>query len=94
MAGGHFMIYNVSPARNLPDRPWIPRAGGRFPFKRKPLAGAGFRIRVCDEDDTVTAPEAGRRLGGDREGMDIDKDLSGRVTLVQGPSTPPAGSGS
>ncbi|HXI01800.1 MAG TPA: hypothetical protein VNI57_01360 [Candidatus Saccharimonadales bacterium] len=94
VAGGLFMIYNLSPAQNPPGKPWLPWADGRCPFTREQLTGAGFEVLVYDEDDTAAAREMGRRLGWDKKGMDLDKDLFGHVTLVRKPPAPPRGAGS
>lgn len=82
---GLFLIYNLSPAQNPPDRPYIPWADGRCPFSKSDLESAGFEIIAYDVDDSETAREMGRRLGWDKGQSDADyrKNLFAHYTIVR-----------
>jgi hypothetical protein len=85
--GGHFMVYNLSPAPAPADKPYIPWADGRFPFAQTLCESVGFRVIAFDRDDTEAARTMGRLLGwGEGEGaMDLDNDLFGHYTILQKP---------
>lgn len=83
--GGFFVIYNLSPAQNPPDKPYIPWADGRCPFSKGDLEKAGFEVLSYDVTDSVTAREMGRRLGWDK-GLtreDYEKDLFAHYTIAR-----------
>ncbi len=83
--GGLAIIYNLSPAQNPPDQPWIPWADGHCPFARDVIEKAGFEVLIYDEDDSTAAREMGRRLEWDKSGMDLEKSLFGHVTIFRKP---------
>jgi hypothetical protein len=83
--GGLAAIYNLSPAQNPPDKPYIPWADGRCPFPRKLLEQAGFEVLSYDKDDTAAAREMARLLGWGELGMDLETGLFGHITLLRRP---------
>jgi SAM-dependent methyltransferase len=81
--GGVAAFYNLSPAQNPPDKPYLPWADGRCPFAKELLESSGFEILAYDQDDTAAAREMARLLGWDELGMDLDNGLFGHVTLIR-----------
>lgn len=83
--GGLFLIYNLSPAQNPPDKPYLPWADGRCPFSRETLESAGLEVLSYDVEDDRAAREMGRRLGWDKgqSAMDFEKDLFSHYTLAR-----------
>jgi len=83
--GGFFLIYNLSPAQNPPDKPYIPWADGRCPFSKSDLESAGFEVLAFDENDDRAAREMGRRLGWDKgsSAADYEKDLFAHYTIAR-----------
>ncbi|HRK21008.1 MAG TPA: hypothetical protein PLX06_04340 [Fimbriimonadaceae bacterium] len=82
---GLFVIYNLSPAQNPPDKPYIPWADGRCPFSRTDLERAGFEILSYDVVDDGTARQMGRHLGWDK-GLTqeaYEKDLFAHYTIAR-----------
>lgn len=63
--GGHVIIYNICPAPNPPDKPYIPWADGKCPFPRSMWEKAGFEVLAFDEDDCKPMREMGLALGWD-----------------------------
>lgn len=52
--GGLMLVYNIAPARNPADKPFLPMADGRFPFDRALAEKVGFEVLAFDEvDDEV-----------------------------------------
>lgn len=49
--GGLFIIYNIAPAQNPPDKPYIPWADGQCPFTPEQLANARLEVLEYDHDD-------------------------------------------
>ncbi len=83
--GGFFLIYNLHPARSLPeDEKYIPWSDGRSPFDRATFEAVGFQVVAFDVDDTQFARTMGTALGW-AESMDFEKDLFGTYTLVRRP---------
>jgi len=83
--GGYAIIYNLSPAQNPPDKPYIPWADGECPFPRDLLEKAGFEILDYDLVDDKPAREMAHLLGWDAQGMDLDKSLFAHVTILKKP---------
>jgi hypothetical protein len=83
--GGHFFIYNLTPAPNAPGKPYKPWADGRSPFPKKMLEDAGFMVLAFEKDDTPAARAMARSLGWDKgEGaMDVENDLFAQFTLCR-----------
>lgn len=52
--GGLMLVYNVAPAQNPPEKPFLPMADGRFPFDRALAEKVGFEVLAFDVvDDEV-----------------------------------------
>ncbi len=88
--GGLFVIYNLYPAQNPPELPYIPHATGACPFERGLVESIGFEVVAFDADDTDAARAMGRALGWG-ESMSLDTDLFGMYTILRkraGPSAP------
>ena len=85
--GGSAMIYNLCPAQNPPDKPYLPMADGRSPFPRETWEAAGFRVLKFDEVDDAGARDMAKSLGWDQGpgAMDLQKNLFCWFTLVRKP---------
>lgn len=88
--GGHFLIYNISPALTPPDKPFVPWSDGRCAFTKAQLEAAGFEVLEHDKDDLKAVQIMAKALGWDQPwenepGMDIVNDLSVLYTLVRRP---------
>jgi len=86
--GGKVLIYNICPAPNPPDKPYLPWADGRCPFPRAMWEAAGFHVLALDQDDSAAMRKLGQALGWDRDGqaMNLEKGLFAHYTLVEKPS--------
>lgn len=52
--GGLMLVYNIAPAQNPADKPFLPMADGRFPFGRELVEKVGFEVLAFDQiDDEV-----------------------------------------
>lgn len=52
--GGIMLVYNIAPAQNPPEKPFLPMADGRFPFDRALAEKVGFEVLAFDVvDDEV-----------------------------------------
>lgn len=52
--GGLMLVYNIAPAQNPPEKPFLPMADGRFPFDRALVEKVGFEVLAFDVvDDEV-----------------------------------------
>lgn len=60
---GWLLIYNISPAQNPPDKPYLPHADGQCPFTREQLSAAGFEIVAFDQQDTEAVLDVWMALG-------------------------------
>jgi SAM-dependent methyltransferase len=49
--GGIFVIYNICPPQNPPDKEYLPWADGASPFPRELLEKAGFEVIAFDVSD-------------------------------------------
>lgn len=83
--GGLFLIYNLSPAQNPPDKPYLPFADGRSPFSKGDLEKEGFEVLAFDVNDDGPAREMGRLLGWDKGAnpMNFENNLFGHYTLAR-----------
>jgi hypothetical protein len=83
--GGYFLIYNLSPAQNPVDKPYIPWADGRSPFSKEQFEKSGFEVLSFDVDDNEAAHQMAHALGWDQGArpMDLKKDLFAHYTLVR-----------
>jgi hypothetical protein len=85
--GGRVLIYNLSPAQNPPNKPYIPWADGRCPFSLSLWRNAGFRVIAFDKNDSAAARAMAHALGWDagEQPMNLEKDLFAHYTLVEKP---------
>lgn len=83
--GGHFFIYNLTPAPNAPGKPYKTWADGRSPFPKEMLENASFQVLAYNKDDTQAARAMARALGWDKgeDPMDIENDLFAQYTLCR-----------
>lgn len=83
--GGWFVIYNLSPAQNPTDKPYLPHADGRSPFARELLEKAGFEVIHFDVDDSANARRFGTLIGWDKppSSMKLETDLFAWVTICR-----------
>lgn len=49
--GGLMLVYNIAPAQNPSDKPFLPMADGRFPFDRALVEKVGFEVLAFDQVD-------------------------------------------
>jgi hypothetical protein len=61
--GGVFVIYNICPPQNPPDKEYIPYADGTSPFSREMLERAGFEVLAFDARDEPWVLDCFERLG-------------------------------
>lgn len=89
--GGYLLIYNLSPAQNPDDQPFLPWADGRSPFSRDLLEKVGFEVIEFDKVDDEKAHEMARALEWDQgaKPMLLDKDLFSHYTLARKPGDAP-----
>lgn len=52
--GGLMIVYNIAPAQNPDDKPFLPMADGRFPFDRALAEKVGFEVLAFDQVDDET----------------------------------------
>ncbi|MBX3378539.1 MAG: hypothetical protein KF805_00465 [Phycisphaeraceae bacterium] len=52
--GGLMIVYNIAPAQNPDDKPFLPMADGRFPFDRALTEKVGFEVLAFDQVDDET----------------------------------------
>jgi hypothetical protein len=83
--GGWFVIYNLAPAQNPPDKPFLPMADGRSPFSRETLEAAGFEVIQFDTDDSATIRRYGSLIGWDKPpaSMKLETDLFAWITICR-----------
>jgi hypothetical protein len=86
--GGWLVIYNLSPAQNPPDKPYLPHADGRCPFDRALLEKAGFEVVEFDHDDREAALDWWMALGfnGPKTREEQRADLFAWYTLCRKPA--------
>lgn len=61
--GGLFVIYNICPPQNPPDKPYIPWADGKSPFSPEAFQKAGFEVLAFDVEDQPWVLECFDKLG-------------------------------
>ncbi|MBL9150227.1 MAG: hypothetical protein JNM94_16180 [Phycisphaerae bacterium] len=61
--GGVFVLYNICPAQNPKDKPYLPHADGRSPWDKAAFEKAGFEVLAFDENDIVKLLPIWRALG-------------------------------
>lgn len=73
--GGFFLIYNISPKQNPPDKEYLPMADGKSPFTRELYEKTGFTVVSFDETDDPEMRRIFAALGYDGgKGVDSLKD--------------------
>lgn len=82
---GWLLIYNISPAQNPPDKPYLPHADGQCPFTREQLTAAGFEIVAFDQPDTEAVLDIWMALGinDDKPREEVARDLFAWYTLCR-----------
>ena len=85
--GGVFLIYNIAPAQNPPEKPYLAHADGRCPFERALLEKAGFEVTEFDRVDTEAIYGYWKTLGYDKGASREEalKDLFALYTLCRKP---------
>jgi SAM-dependent methyltransferase len=63
LPGGVFVIYNICPPQNPPDKEYIPWADGLSPFAREDFEKAGFEVLAFDVDDQAWVLDCFAKLG-------------------------------
>ena len=61
--GGVFVIYNICPPQNPPDKEYIPWADGTSPFPRQMFEKAGFEVLAFDLRDDAWVVDCFEKLG-------------------------------
>lgn len=83
--GGLVLIYNISPAQNPADKPYLPHADPRCAFSREDLEAGGFEVVKYDEDDQAAVIALWDALGyfKPEEQREPEKHIFARYTLVR-----------
>ncbi len=82
--GGFFIVYNLSPAQNPPDKEFLPMADGRFPFDKALVEKVGFKVVAFDVNDDKFARAMGLAYGwGSNE--DMEKGIFAHYTILRKP---------
>jgi hypothetical protein len=86
--GGLLLIYNLAPAQNPPDQPFLPHADGRCPFERALIEKVGFEVIKFDEDDQPAILDFWIALGlhNDQPRDKVAKELFAMYTLLRKPA--------
>ncbi|HZW09534.1 MAG TPA: hypothetical protein VFF69_06505 [Phycisphaerales bacterium] len=84
---GLFLIYNISPAQNPEDQPYLPHADGQSPFTREQLEHAGFEVLEFDRVDTEAVLGFWKALGydGGKSEEQTRRELFAWYTLARRP---------
>lgn len=61
--GGLFVIYNICPPQNPPDKEYIPWADGKSPWSREEYEAEGFEVIAFDVEDQAWVLECFDKLG-------------------------------
>jgi SAM-dependent methyltransferase len=85
--GGLFLIYNISPAQNPADKPYLPHADGQCPFTREQLKAEGFEVIEFDHEDRDKVVQIWQALGINegKPAEETRKDLFAWYTLCRKP---------
>jgi SAM-dependent methyltransferase len=83
--GGYAIIYNISPAQNPDDKPYLPHADGQCPFPRAMLEKAGFEVIEFDRVDEAAVLDVWMALGidGGKSREELGKELFAWSTVVR-----------
>jgi len=83
--GGMFIVYNLSPAQNPPDKEFLPMADGRFPFDRALSEKVGFQVLSFDVNDDEFARKMGFAYGwGTTE--ELQTSIFAHYTILKKPA--------
>jgi hypothetical protein len=63
--GGLFLIYNIAPKQNPPDKDYLPMADGKSPFSKELYEKCGFTVLSFDETDDPELHRVFAALGYD-----------------------------
>lgn len=80
--GGLFIVYNLSPAQNPPDKEFLPMADGRFPFDKALAEKVGFETLSFDEDDGKFARAMGAAYGWGKP-EELEKTIFAHYTIMR-----------
>jgi SAM-dependent methyltransferase len=82
---GWFVIYNLAPAQNPADKPYLPMADGRSPFSRETLEKAGFEVIQFDANDDELVRRYGTLVDWDKPptSMKLETELFAWVTICR-----------
>ncbi len=85
--GGLALIYNIAPAQNPPDKPYLAHADGRCPFEKSLIERIGFEIIAFDRSDDEAIHNVWIALGYDKGQTreQLAKDLFAHYTLLRKP---------
>lgn len=83
--GGLFIVYNLSPAQNPPDKEFLPMADGRFPFERSLVEKVGFKVLAFDVNDDDFAQKMGLAYGWGSED-EMKKTIFAHYTILRKPN--------
>lgn len=88
--GGMFLVYNVCPAQNPPDKEYIPWADGEFPFPREMCQTLGFEVLEFDRVDNDAILDYWMALGYDngKGREDAASNTFAWYTLLRRPTAP------
>lgn len=83
--GGVAIIYNISPAQNPEDKPFLPHADPRCPFPKADLERAGFEVVEYDKDDSAFMREMWPSVVPTKpeDRASLDTNLFARYTLLR-----------
>jgi len=83
--GGLFLIYNIAPKQNPPDKEYLPMADGKSPFPRELYEKCGFTVLSFDEKDDTELSRVFLALGYDNgKGLkDLQETTFTHYTLVR-----------
>lgn len=83
--GGMFIVYNLAPPQNPPDKPFLPMADGRFPFERSLAEKVGFKVLAFDVTDDKFARSMGAAFGWGKP-EELEKSIFAHYTVLRKPS--------
>ena len=87
LPGGVFVIYNICPPQNPPEKEYIPWADGNSPFPRDVFEKAGFELIAFDVRDDAWVLDCFERLGYlmGKSRSEASKDYLCWYTIVRRP---------
>jgi hypothetical protein len=81
--GGYVLVYNISPAQNPLDKPYIPWADGETAFARSIWEKQGFKVLAFDANDDVACHAAFKAIGYGNGPVPLKSSVFTHYTLVQ-----------